>query len=299
MRAPYYVIPNFMPNPDELRAGFDAHFADPFKHGPEHQVWNYWFVPESYTYLRTAPQKVIERGLIEQFVARLKLFALDNLGCEIVTWPNLSLYIEGCGQTVHNDSKNGAFGFVYSLTRWDQRGFRGGETQIFREQDYWASGRFRESGAGTSFYELVPSLYNQMLVFDDRMLHAVPTVHGTQDPREGRVVLHGHLSAKDAIVRGPLSASENAKQDIHALMVQLRPRIDAVRGRFHGFATFAIDVRFGGEVEQARLMVDRVLSTSGPGLAAELLEGLRATMAAIRFAACAGQSRINMPLFFE
>ena len=131
------------------------------------------------------------------------------------------------------------------------------------------------------------------------MLHGVPMVRGTSDPREGRLVMHGHITAKNVIIRGPLSTSEQASEGVAALTQKLRPSIDALRGRFDGFATFAIDVRANGEVSEARLLVDRVLSTSGPGLAADLLEGLRATMAASRFAACAGQSRINMPLFFE
>lgn len=299
MSAPYYAIPNFLPNPDELRAGFDAHFSAPDKHGPQHQVWNYWFVPDSYTYLRTAPEKVIERKLVEQFVLRLQSWALDNLGLEHATWPNLSLYVEGCGQTIHNDSKNGAFGYVYSLTRWDQRRFTGGETQIFRDQDYWASGRFRESGAGTSFYELVPVLYNQLTLFDDRMLHGVPMVRGTLDPREGRVVMHGHLTARGVSLRGGLSSTGKAPQGLEELMREVRPHVEAVRGRYHGLATFAVDVAADGQVTEARLLMDRVLSNLGPGMAALLLGTLREKMAAARFEASAAPSRINIPVHFE
>ena len=44
----------------EMRRDIDTHFSAPEQHRADtHQVWNYWFVPDSYTYLRTAPEKVI------------------------------------------------------------------------------------------------------------------------------------------------------------------------------------------------------------------------------------------------
>lgn len=299
MIAPYYLLQNFLPNADQLRAGIDAHFSEPHRHGAQHQVWNYWFVPEAYTYLRTAPEKVIERALIEQFIARLKAHALDTLGMDTVTWPYLSLYVEGCGQTIHNDSRNGAFGFVYSLTRWDQRRFTGGETQIFREQDYWGSGRFREAGAGTSFYELIPSRYNQLLLFDDRLLHGVPMVRGTLDPREGRLVLHGHLSARGVSVRGALAPLGQNVAGLPELLQAIKQQTAAVRGRFHGFATFALDVAADGSVASVRMLVDRVLSGEGPGRAGGELKAASERMAQTRFPPSSGASRLDIPVFFE
>ena len=63
--APLIVVDGFLP-PElalEMRRDIETHFAKPEGHRPEtHQVWNYWFVPDSYTYLRTAPEKVIERA---------------------------------------------------------------------------------------------------------------------------------------------------------------------------------------------------------------------------------------------
>lgn len=299
MSAPYYTVQNFLPNADQLRQGIDRHFAEPHKHGPQHQVWNYWYVPNSYTYLRTAPEKVIERGLIEQFLARLNTYVLDNLGLEQVTWPYLSLYVDGCGQTVHNDSRNGAFGYVYSLTRWDQRRFSGGETQIFHEQDYWRSGRFREAGAGTSFYDLVPAQFNQLLLFDDRMMHGVPTVRGTADPREGRLVLHGHVSTRGPSLRGALTSVPQAVAQVQELQTQISEFTTAQRGRFHGFATFALEIEPGGTVQKVRPLVDRVLCGEGPGHATAELQALAVLMQAARFEASSGVSRLQMPVHFE
>ena len=58
-RAPAAVFDDFLPKDlaEAMRADIDAHFAKPEAHRPDtHQVWNYWFVPESYTYLRTLPE---------------------------------------------------------------------------------------------------------------------------------------------------------------------------------------------------------------------------------------------------
>ena len=55
-QAPVALEDGFLPLDiaNAMRADIDAHFADPMKHNAEqHQVWNYWYVPGLYTYLRT------------------------------------------------------------------------------------------------------------------------------------------------------------------------------------------------------------------------------------------------------
>lgn len=37
----------------------------------------------------------------------------------------------------------------------------------------------------------VPAPFNRLTVFDPRFPHGVRQVHGTRDPRKGRLVLHG------------------------------------------------------------------------------------------------------------
>ncbi|HWK45029.1 MAG TPA: hypothetical protein VNT30_09925 [Stellaceae bacterium] len=48
--------------------------------------------------------------------------------------------------------------------------------------------------AGQPFFETIPAEFNQLLIFDDRIPHAVRQITGGMDPREGRVVLHGHFT---------------------------------------------------------------------------------------------------------
>ncbi|MBI2770351.1 MAG: hypothetical protein HYX47_12065 [Burkholderiales bacterium] len=299
--APYHVVPDFIPEALSLRAAFESHFAQPESHGSDHQVWNYWHVPDSYTYLKTLPEKVLSRPLANAFVANVAAYARRMLGMDVVTWPYLSLYVEGCGQTLHNDSRNGAFGFVYSLTRWDDRRFKGGETLLFREQDYWASGRFRDAGAGTSFYECIPSRFNQLLVFDDRLIHGVSEVRGVADPREGRIVLHGHLRVSGPFADGPLADEMPMllQGDLGRALGSAQLAAQSVAGQFHGFATCAVDVQEDGTVAAVQPLVQRVLGRTGPMAHVELLVDLHDALRRMRFPSREAPSRISLPVIFE
>src|SRR5438093_630415 len=104
----FTIIDDFFAEAASLRGGIDAHFAEPARHRAEtHQVWNYWHVPGLYTYLRTAPEKVLPRDALDRFFARLRALALFRFGLAHVTWPYLSLYVAGCQQGLHNDATNG------------------------------------------------------------------------------------------------------------------------------------------------------------------------------------------------
>src|SRR3954470_23683118 len=71
LRERFVVVDDFLPEEQgvAMREDIDAHFSNPSRHEPAtHQVWNYWYVPGSYTYLRTTPEKVIARDKVERFV---------------------------------------------------------------------------------------------------------------------------------------------------------------------------------------------------------------------------------------
>src|SRR5215217_9793771 len=51
--APHMAVDDFLPMSlaEQMRQGIDDHFAEPHTHTPEtHQCWNYWYVPDLYTY---------------------------------------------------------------------------------------------------------------------------------------------------------------------------------------------------------------------------------------------------------
>lgn len=295
LRGPFAVFDSFLPDADAvaMRGAFDAHFANPHTHRPEiHQIWNYWYVPGLYTYLRTSPQKLMPRALIESFHARLTAWANHRLGLGHVTWPYLSLYVDGCSQGIHNDSTNGRFGYVYSLTRNDRHS-RGGQTIVFKEGDPFR-GRLTRADAGTGLYDLVEPDFNRLVLFDDRMPHGVQRIEGGMDPRDGRVVLHGHISEGDAVFVGPVPPD--------AVRAALAPGIEAAidahaaaEGSHHGPLVVRLEIAPDGRVNAVHVLVDRVARSDG-GDPRPLVDALIANIAAIRLPPASERSLVTLPI---
>lgn len=296
MQDGYMVVEDFFDGAAALREAFEAHFRNPNTHSQEHQIWNYWYVPESYTYLRTAPGKVVPEPLVARFVQRLNHWAMTTLGLGTRQNPWLSLYVDGCVQTIHNDALNGQMGYVYSITKWDERNFLGGETLLFRPDRYWGTSRMRTSGAGRSFYELIPARFNQLLVFDDRIIHGVSPVQGTMDPQQGRVVIHGHLRADTVAATGPLTA-DRAMEALSPMRSQFQEMAQRVLDHVHGFMTVRLTITADGRVSSIRPLCDRLLSLSAQNEALEQFKaGVLRILSEVRFPSFASVSELTLPV---
>jgi len=299
IQAPYLVMDDFMPPAvaQEMRAAVEAHLGNPYEHAPKtHMDWDYWYVPGLYTYLRTLPEKVIGPQLAAAFQERLSTWSTRTLGLGAAKAAYLSLYISGCRQGQHNDSTNGRFGFVYSLTK-NTRRTSGGETLIWREEDYFRT-RIHRPSAGADFFQSIEPRFNRLLVFDDRMPHAVQLVEGNMDPLEGRIVIHGHIREGGPVVEGPLPLD---------LVVDIAGRVvggysselgDALL-IYHGPAAVRFTVRTDGTVAGARLILDRVrlLGRGGPPVQ-EMLAGLLGRLSNVRFPDRAEETVVTLPLGF-
>lgn len=297
--APLIVVDDFLP-PDvaaAMRQDIETHFANPEEHRPEtHQVWNYWFVPDSYTYLRTRPEKIIARERVEAFHNELREWAIVTLGMATVTWPYLSLYVDGCRQGWHNDSVNGRFGFVYSLTRDDRRTI-GGETLIRHEIDPFRA-HFARAGAGRDFHDAIEPRFNRLLVFDDRLPHSVERVDGSMNPVEGRLVLHGHLSEGGTIVEGALSA-EAIIAPLFELLRQFRDELSAEAALYHGPLMLRMTIDAAGGVANCAAIVDRILHADPGHVEWEpLRERLIDQFRRLKFPAAGGETTVIQPLLF-
>jgi len=297
--APYLIVDDFLPVAlaEAMRQDIDRHFAKPGAHRAEtHQVWNYWFVPELYTYLRTTPEKVIAPPRVEAFIGTLRQWAIGHCGMANVTRPYLSLYVSGCRQGMHNDSGNGRFGFVYSLTRENRR-TAGGETILYRAGDHFRE-KLEHPSAGSGFYDLVAPRFNRLLIFDDRLPHAVERLEGSMDPLEGRFVLHGHLSEGGSIVTGALEAKFLAAALSAGLATKFNASAALLNGR-HGPLVLRIDIDPAGVVRQCETLTDRVIHPD-PGNAAwqNWRQGLLQLIAGLRFPAADGPSQIIYPIIF-
>ena len=289
----FHVVDNFLAEDAALamRGDIDAHFADPGKHTIDHQLWNYWYVPDSYTYLRTNPEKVIGRERVDAFVQALSRWAAVNMGLARVTWPNLSLYIPGCSQVLHNDSTNGRMGFVYSLTRNDRKTI-GGETIVMQDTDLFRAYLDRPS-AGVGMFDKIDPLFNRLVLFDDRVPHAVQRVEGPMDPLEGRFVLHGHISEAGVIAQGALHADQ-VKAALDASMIELKQQVSPT---VKGPLVVRLTISAHGSVDGIRPILDRLASSTNEDTA-PFRDHVLETLSALRFPAADAMTAANVPVIF-
>lgn len=293
--TPFATVDNFLPTgeAEAMRKAAEAHFQEPHSHKPEtHFVWNYWYVPGLYTYLRARPEQVLGHALASLFHQKLQHWARETLGMGHVTWPMLSLYVDGCGQGIHNDSVNGRFGFVFSLTRND-RNSRGGETIVWKEGDPFRS-RLNQPDAGVGLYDLVAPVFNRLVLFDDRMPHGVQRIEGCMDPLDGRLVLHGHISESGAAIEGPLSSL-----DVNAVV---SPLVGGVFESFgesaavhHGPLVLRLEIGTDGRVGSFRILVNRIARSDG-GDPEPLVGALLEAVLDARFPPTGAASIVTLPI---
>jgi hypothetical protein len=296
MQHSFVIVENFFRDAEGLRSAFEAHFRNPQIHSPIHQVWNYWYVPELYTYLRTDPKRILPEPLLAQFLQHLNAWVSANLGLTTRSSPWLSLYVNGCGQGLHNDSLNGQMGYVYSLTRWQERCFLGGETILFRPENYWETERIKAAGAGASFYDKVPTRFNQLLIFDDRVIHGVQPVQGTMDPLSGRVVIHGHLKAEELILNGALSG-DAVLAALPATLEKIRTLASEHSAFVHGFMTVRLAIQPGGRVASVRCLWDRLLPlTPDKDRLIALKQRMVQLLSELLFPSANGPSELTLPV---
>eukprot|EP01041_Mallomonas_annulata_P010931 gene10931-22822_t len=263
-----------------LRGYFDEKFSNPRQATSERFVWDSWHVTvgdgsqteaqgkgrQQYSLLRTQATDYFTEELFQSLCDELTDFGRKHLGCDAISHPWLSLYTDGCSQNFHTDAPHGPWAFVLNLTP-DGFGptadgspshFHGGETMLLRPKilDYWSN---FDEGKGlevTNLFEFYPPTFGRLIMFDPRIPHGVTTVHGTRDPRYGRLVLHGWFSDPRAFVEGALD--EEATLDIVTKV--LDPVYASLAnnqiGRVVGFLSVRLFVNTAGKVERVCALCD-------------------------------------------
>lgn len=293
------IVDRFAPEAPKLRGAFDARFANPRSTAGDRFVWDYWHVPGQYTALRTPAWTYFPRSLYAQFHNRLVAWGRETLGCHDISPPWLSLYVEGCRQELHGDLPHGPWAFVFSLTNWRGRAFRGGETLLLRDDvlDFWhdfASVRGVEEG---ELVRAVEPKFSRLTVFDPRIPHGVRQVTGTHDPREGRLVIHGWFVQPRPFVRGPLPARVLG-QRIADLMGSLGAWIGDLP--IAGLFSVAFDVDRGGTVRRVRALSDTTRVPRALERArVALVRKIRGEIGRWELGRQKGPSTVTLPLVFE
>jgi hypothetical protein len=286
------IVDNFAPEAKQLREVFDERFAEPRSTRSDRFVWDWWHVPDQYTALRTPAWTYFPRGIYESFHRRLVAWGRATLGCHDISPPWLSCYVDGCRQELHGDLPHGPWAFVFSLTNWRGRAFRGGETLMVRDEvlDYWDGFRSEQSIEQRDLIREIEPRFGRLTVFDPRIPHGVREVTGTRDPREGRLVIHGWFVQPRPFIVGPLRA-----KDLIARVEDIEIDVEVA-----GMLAFAFDVDRAGAVQRVRLLSDTTRATAGNDAARKrLVANLRKTVAAWKFAKQRGTSKVTLPLVFE
>lgn len=293
------VVDRFAPETGALRATFDERFADPRSTRGDRFVWDWWHVPGQYTALRTPAWRYFPPALYRRFHRRLVAWGRATLGCHDISPPWLSLYVDGCRQELHGDLPHGPWAFVFSLTRWRGRAFRGGETLLLRDDvlDFWHDFRSRRGLEEPDLARAIAPELGRLVVFDPRIPHGVREVTGTRDPRAGRLVIHGWFVQPRPFVRGPLP--------VRALAARIAELTGALAGWLDGLAVagtcaLALTVDRRGATRHARVLSDttRVARSDEPRRR-QLVRALRQSVARWTFAPQPAPSQVVLPLVFE
>jgi hypothetical protein len=298
-RKSILTIDSFTQNANAMRDHFEDRFADPRSTRADRFVWDYWHVPGQYTALRTPAYHFFPKKLYEAFHNELVWWGRRNLGCHDVSPPWMSCYIDGCRQELHGDLPHGPWAFVYSLTPWKKRKFRGGETVLLKEEilNFWQGFESSRSLEREHIVTEVPSLFNRLTVFDPRIPHGVNEVKGVQDVLDGRLVIHGWFVQPRPFIEGPLSTKE------------LQVRIDDLSGELNrlfaegldvqGVLSMRFDVSAQGRVSRPQVLSNALRHPGGDQrIEKALLKHIAKFLEAAPFKKQRGPSSVTLPLVF-
>lgn len=294
------VVDRFAPEARALRDHFEHRFSDPRRATADRFVWDLWHVPGQYTALRTPAWEFFPRKAYHAFHQRLVWWGRRTLGCHDVSPPWLSCYVNGCEQRLHGDLPHGPVAFVFSLTPWATRTFRGGETLLVREEvlDFWRGFASTRAVEEPQVLDEVPARFNRLVAFDPRIPHGVRRVDGSMDPTEGRLVIHGWFVQPRPFIEGPLPERALASA-IGRVTEAIAPALQAGLP-LAGLLSLGFTVTPGGSVTALRTLAD---TTRTPP---EHLAGRRRLLSLARkvlkihvFPRRAAASRVTLPLVFE
>lgn len=291
---PILTLDNFSKFTGSLRACFDENFADPLSLDTKRFVWDYWHVPGQYNLIRTPAYHYFPPKLYMQLHKQLVMWGRANLGCWDISPPWLSCYVEGCEQKLHADVPHGPWAFVLSLSPSKLK-FSGGETTLLKESvlRYWQSPELATGFETEDLIESIKPKFNRLIVFDGRIPHGVSRVSGVQDPREGRLVLHGWFSQPKTYIEGalPLRSAEpilnRAVEEVQQTMSE----------SIWGTLALELKVRPNGTVQSCRFLTLNIRDQNGD-LPRQILNDILRIYRDLQFSRVRSTTKMVIPLIF-
>lgn len=294
----FFVKPNFYKDYQKLRKEFENYFKNPKSTHQKRFVWDFWYDEDQYHLIRTPAFYYFQKKVYQHFHSHLVQWGRENLGCHDISPPWLSYYVDGCYQNLHSDVPHGPWAFVYSLTP-NKKEFRGGETLILKPKtlNYWADFNETKEYEYNSFVDRIPSMMNQLILFDPRFPHGVSEVKGTRDPLKSRLVIHGWFVNPRPYVVGGLSTAQvqKALDPAFGILMQILSQVEALNGA----VSLRLKVNSKGEVLNYKLLTNTLISQKNDSTDIYLLRELKKIFSYLIFPKSKSESLITIPLLFK
>jgi len=293
-------VKNFFNRAEDLRSTFNNNFADPKKTLSTRFVWDFWHVPDQYTHFRTPAWEYFSKKLYSEFHSQLVQWGREQLGCHNVSPPWLSYYVDGCRQELHSDRPHGPWAFVFSLTNWKQRVFRGGETLLLNNNilTYWQNLKIHQSTESHQAFTKLSPFFNALTIFDARIPHAVSEVKGTLNPLESRLVIHGWFVNPRPYLKGPLNA-QAAQKGIEDLLEALNN--DALfQQDLDGYLCLRMNILKSGKISNLNIVQNTLKTRLGSVVPQNKIRAFFNQISkSIAFKKARGDSQLTLPIVFN
>jgi hypothetical protein len=283
----------FFSGAQALRKKIETTFGNPLAASTERFCWDFWSIQDQYRLLRTPAEPFFGRPLFDPFMSHLLKWGRENLGCQMVSHPWLSAYVDGCHQNLHSDVPHGPFSFVFSLTPWKKRRFSGGETFVAKPKllRYFEELDPSISDEQKNLISKIPPEFNRLTVFDPRFPHGVTPVHGVDNILESRMVIHGWFTEPRPMLDGALTFKKIMKpMDQFALEVME----DLSRTNTNGLLSVRLHIEPDGRIKSIDILSGNLLDRSGRRMASKTLYSI--LQRNIIFPKSRGRTSLTLPL---
>ena len=289
---------NFYPKARELRTHFEQTFGNPMDAKSLRFCWDYWSVPNQYRLLRTPAESFFEPKSFQKFLAHLLTWGRENLGCQMISQPWLSAYIDGSFQNLHSDVPHGPYSFVYSLTPWETRTFTGGETLVANPLllRYFAELNPETSHEEKDFLTKIAPQFNQLTVFDPRYPHGVQRVDGVQDLLAARLVIHGWFTEPRPMLEGALTPAK-AQKSLDEVAHHLLGHFEELP--YSGLFSLRFTVDEKGSIQDAIVLASHLIDRSGNEMTKTLIRKVLAELPEFQFPRARGKTVVTLPLMIS
>ena len=287
----------FYPGASDLRNAFLGRFSTPLKASEDRFCWDFWVVPRQYRLLRTPAESFFGPKLFNPFLGHLLQWGRQNLGCQMISHPWLSAYIDGCHQSLHSDVPHGPWSFVYSLTPWKERAFTGGETLLTRTKllNYFGEVRHDQSDEAESFIQKVEPKMNRLTLFDPRYPHGVERVQNVEDLSQARLVIHGWFTEPRPMLEGTLTFKKIA-QPLDRLADHIISSIEPEQ--VYGLLSTRFEIDSNGKISSAKILCNHLIDDRGTVLANSKLKSTLQNLE-VSFPKSAGRTTLTLPVEFK